>query len=266
METTNEIIHEAASINLPYIILALFMAIASGILGSFAIMRKMALASDPISHIALPGIALAVLAGINPVIGAASALILGAIIVWSLEKRSGISTEVMIGVIFSLALAVGAIIAVDEHLIEELLGGHQAIGLAEFVIGLLSSLSIISFLLIKRNELTLAILSPELAKTSGLNIDRINFYFLIVFVITILLGLNYLGVLLMGSLIIIPAAIGKQLARSFWGMILTSSAASVLSTAIGLALSFKMEWEPGPGIIIVAGSLFFVSLLAKQKD
>src|SRR3989338_9177933 len=106
--------------NIAYIILAGAMAIASGVLGSFAVMRKMALASDPMSHIALPGLGMAVVIGINPMLGAGVALLIGAIIVWALERKTGISTEVMIGVTFSLALAIGSIIAVEEDLIDNL--------------------------------------------------------------------------------------------------------------------------------------------------
>jgi len=80
---------------------AISMATAAGVLGSFAIMRKLALASDPISHIALPGIGIALLLKIDPIIGAAFALVSGALIIWNLEKRTNISTEALIGVIFS---------------------------------------------------------------------------------------------------------------------------------------------------------------------
>lgn len=252
--------------NLSYILLAVAMATASGVLGSFAIMRKMALASDPISHIALPGLGVAVIMGFNPILGAGVALLIGAIIVWGLEKKTGISTEVMIGVIFSIALAIGAIIAVEEHLVEELLGNYEEISGLEILFGVVASVVITVFLLIKKNELTLTILSPELAKTSGLNIERINFYFLITFVLTILVGLKYLGVLLMGSLIIIPAAIGKQLGKSFKSMILISVITSVFSAVAGILISSKLSWESGPSIIIVAASLFFTSLLARKIE
>ncbi len=252
--------------NIAYLVLAVAMATASGVLGSFAIMRKMALASDPISHIALPGLGVAIIMGINPVLGAGVALLIGAIIVWGLEKRTGISAEVMIGVIFSLALAIGAIIAVEEHLIDELLGNYKAIGNGELIVGFIAAIGITLFLMLKRNELTLTILSPELAKTSGLNIDKINFYFLIVFVLTILLGLKYMGVLLMGSLIIIPAAVGKQLATSFMSMIGISVVTSVISAVVGILISAKMGWESGPSIIIVAAIIFFLSLFVKRAD
>src|SRR5690349_10612258 len=104
--------------NIPYIALALAMALASGILGSFAVMRKMALASDPISHIALPGLAIALLLNINPLVGAGAALLIGALIIWSLEKKTGISTDVMIGVVFSVSLAIGSLLTPNQEIVE----------------------------------------------------------------------------------------------------------------------------------------------------
>ena len=254
------------SININYIVLAIAMATASGILGSFAIMRKMALASDPISHIALPGLGLAIIIGINPILGAGVALLVGALIVWGLEKRTGISTETMIGVTFSLALAIGAMMATDHELVESLLGNYESLALTDFYFGVVGAILISLFLLAQKDKLTLTILSPDLAKTSGLNVDRLNLYFLLSFVATILIGLKFLGVLLMGSLIIIPAAIGKQLGRSLKGMILISVASSILSTLAGLFIAAKFNFESGPAIITVAAGLFFLSLLAKKAE
>ena len=257
---------ESITSNLLYIILAVGMASAAGVIGSFAIMRRLALASDPISHIALPGLGAALLLQINPFLGGAFTLLAGAIIIWQLEKRTDLSTDVLVGVIFSLALAIGTLITPSEELIETLLGSYATTSLSEFIIGFLTSIVIVGFVLYQKPKFTLAMLSPELAKTSDLNVSRLNLYFLLAFVITILLGLRYLGVLLMGSLIIIPAAIGKNLGRSFNLMIILSVVAAILSTALGLMIAPRFELEPGPTIIIVAAILFFFSFLFKRKD
>ena len=255
---------ESLTSDLLYIVLAIGMASAAGVIGSFAIMRRLALASDPISHVALPGLGAALLLQINPFLGGAFTLLAGAVIIWQLEKRTDLSTDVLIGVIFSLALAVGTLITPSEELIETLLGSCTAIALPEFIIGLLASVGIIGFVLYQKPKFTLAMLSPELAKTSGLNISRLNLYFLLAFVLTILLGLRYLGVLLMGSLIIIPAAVGKNLGKSLNSMIAISAIAAILAAAIGLLAASKMGLEPGPTIIIAAAALFFLSFFFKR--
>ncbi len=254
-------------INNPYyILLALSTAIAAGVLGAFAVMRKMALASDPISHIALPGLGLALLLNINPLVGAATTLLIGALLIWSFEKKTGISTETLIGVVFSFALAVGSMITPGEELIDALLGNYSRIAPTEFFVGFAVVIAVITFLVVKRQELTLAILSPELAKTSGVATDRLNLYFLLAFVATVLLGLRFVGVLLMGSLIIIPAAVAKNLARSMRGMIIIGAIVAFMSVLGGLAGAVYFNLTTGPVIVTVAAAIFILSLLKKNQD
>lgn len=257
---------ETFTSNSLYIILAIGMASAAGIIGPFAIMRRLALASDPISHVALPGLGVALLLKINPLVGAAFALVVGAIIIWQLEARTGLSTDVLIGVIFSVSLALGSLITPDEELIDALLGGYTSVGFIEFIVGTVASALIILFVLYQKHRLTLASLSPDLAKTSGLDTNRLNLYFLLAFVLTMILGLRYLGVLLMGSLIIIPAAVGKNLGRSLNSMLVVGIITAVSSTGLGLLIAPRFGLQPGPTIIVVAALLFFLSFLFKRRE
>src|SRR5579875_3112453 len=89
----------------------LAMAVTSGLVGCFAVMRRMSLAADPLSHVALPGIGIALALHMNPMLGAASMLVFGALLVWGLEERSRAATEAVIGVVFSTALAAGSLMS-----------------------------------------------------------------------------------------------------------------------------------------------------------
>ena len=75
------------------------MAVAAGLVGAFALMRRMTLAGDALSHVALPGIGVAILIGINPLAGALVALLGGAVLIWALERRTRVATEAIIGAI-----------------------------------------------------------------------------------------------------------------------------------------------------------------------
>jgi ABC-type Mn2+/Zn2+ transport system permease subunit len=83
------------------LLLPLAMAVAAGLVGSYAVMRRMTLASDAISHVALPGVGIAILLNVNPVLGALAALILGTLLIWAVERQARIPTEAIIGVVFS---------------------------------------------------------------------------------------------------------------------------------------------------------------------
>jgi ABC-type Mn2+/Zn2+ transport system permease subunit len=256
------------------VVLVLLTALAAGLVGSFALMKRMSLAGDVVSHIALPGLGIAMLFKINPLIGAAIALLLGTVLIWQLQNRATMTTDVAIGVIFTAALAIGTVLTPSEDLIEALFGGFEGLTLLWFVIGLLAVSAIVLFVLAFRYKLILSLFSPELAAATGVNVSRLNLYFLLVFSLTVLLGLRFLGALLVGALIIIPAAIGRQLTHTLTAFLVTSSIASVLSVILGFSISrfyphlvighVTLNLTLGPAIIAVATVLFLLSLLRKK--
>jgi zinc transport system permease protein len=243
------------------LILSLTMALAAGLVGCFAVMRRMTLAADAISHVALPGIGVALLLRINPMLGALAMLMLGAVLIWALERQTGITTETVTGVVFSVALAIGSMITSGDQLIEALFGGPGKLSALELSLGLLGSAAVILFILKARNSLVVALVSPDIAQTSGVNVARMNLLFLLAFALTIALGVRFLGVLLMGSLIIIPAATARHLARNLSGMLTISIAVAVVSTIVGSYAANLSHRETGPFIITIAGGIFFLSLL-----
>ncbi|HUN26042.1 MAG TPA: metal ABC transporter permease [Steroidobacteraceae bacterium] len=246
--------------------LSISMAAAAGLVGSFAIMRRMVLAADPMSHIALPGIGIALILHRSPLIGALAMLLLGAILIWSIERRSRISTEAVIGVTFSVALAVGSTITSGEELIDALLGSPTALSGWESALGIVAALAVVAFVLLKRNALVIALVSREIAITSNINVARTDLGFLLAFALTIGLGLRYLGVLLMGSLIIIPAAVARRFARSLTAMLTTAVVTAVLSAVVGTYLASLAGRHSGPFIVMIAGGVFFASLLVGRRD
>lgn len=248
-------------INLYSIILAALTAIASGMVGSFALMRRMTLAGDAFSHIALPGIGLAMLFSWNPVLGGAIVLFIGVLVIWKAEKLSQLNTEAVIGVLFTISLALGALAFEEEHeLIEALFGSIVAITSLEFYLGSIGALLIVWFVIANRHALVLMLVSKEIAKTAGIAIDRLQLLFLLIFALTVILGMKFLGVLLMGSLIIIPAATARSLARNLDSMLIIASLVSLLSVISGLLLAQALDLPLGPVIIIVASAIFILAL------
>jgi ABC-type Mn2+/Zn2+ transport system permease subunit len=84
------------------------MAAAAGLVGCFAVMWRLSLASDALSHVALPGIAIALALRVNPVLGGLAALIVGTVLIWALQYQTRLPTDAVLGVVFSAALAIGA--------------------------------------------------------------------------------------------------------------------------------------------------------------
>jgi len=244
--------------------LSIGMAVAAGLVGCFAVMRRMSLASDAMSHVALPGIGIALALHFHPVVGGAAALVLGTLLVWGLERRTQISIETVIGVVFSLALAVGSMLATGDELVDALLGAPGTLGRSELALGLAGSAVVVAFVLTQRNRLVLALVSADIARTSGIRVARLELLYLLAFALTVALGLRYLGVLLMGSLIIIPAATAKHLARSLHGMFAIAVVVAVTSTVGGEIVAARVHRPTGPVIIAIAAALFFASLAGRR--
>jgi ABC-type Mn2+/Zn2+ transport system permease subunit len=244
--------------------LPIAMAAAAGLVGCFAVMRRMALASDALAHVALPGIAIALALRVNPVVGGLAALVVGILLVWALEHKTRLPTEAIIGVVFSAALAIGSMLASGEELIEALFGAPGAVGAAESALGLAAALLVIGFIWRVKSRLVLALISPDMARTAGVDVAGLDLLFLLAFALTVALGLRYLGVLLMGSLIIIPAVTARQLARGLNGMLAIAATLAVTATLVGLYAGPALHVGAGPATITTAAAFFFLSLLRRR--
>ena len=241
------------------LLLSAAMAVAAGLVGCFAVMRRMALAGDALAHVALPGIGIALALQLHPLVGATAMLFFGALLVWSLEHSSRVATETLVGVVFSAALAVGVMITSDEHLIDALLGSPSTLSRAEAAFGFVAAGVVIGFMLLRKNALVLALVSPDIARTAGVNIPLLNFLYLQMFALTVALGLRYLGVLLMGSLIIIPAATAKRLSNSLNQMLAIAAVVAAVATLLGSLAAQWLDRDAGPVIVSLSAAGFLVA-------
>ena len=248
-------------------VLALFFSLAAGLVGCIALMRRMLLAGDVISHLALPGLGLAFTFKVNPVLGGAATLFLGTFLVWQLQRKTDLATEAAIGVIFAAALAVGAAVTPSEDLAESLFGQLQKLSLPGFILGLAAVIFVIFSIFLLKDQLALSIFYTDLAAATGVHIARLDLYFLLLFSLTVLVGVRFMGALLASALIIMPSATARQLTNKLSHFLLLAVIASLLSVAAGFLLNafvFKFS-TAGPTIAILSAVLFSLSLLARAK-
>jgi len=228
-------------------------------------MKRMLLASDVISHVALPGLGLAFLFGFNPLLGGAATLLLGTLLIWQLQKKTGLAIEAMIGVVFAGSVAIGAVLTPREDLVEALFGSFQELSLGAFLVGAAAVVLIILFVLRFKEQLILGLFAPELAATTGVKLERLNLFFLLIFSLSVLVGLRFLGALLAGSLIIIPATTSRRLTTNLPHFLVASCLASVAAVASGLIVNRHLvpQFSTGPIVVIISALLLALSLLKK---
>lgn len=245
-------------------ITALFVSVSAGLLGSFVILKRMSLAGDALSHVALPGIALALLLHINPFIGAFAALLVAVTGIWLLKHHTTLSTDTIIGIFFTASLALGFLFIPDQEILEALFGNIAVLSLQESIISIVLSLLIIGSVLALHKKLALNMFSEELSHSIGINNKRLDFIFLFLFALTVALGIRFVGSLLMGALVIIPAASAKNISHSLKSFMTLSVVFAILSTIGGVILSQFLHVASGPLFILSSVSLFIISLIVRK--
>ena len=116
------------------LLVGVLVGLGAGYLGSFMILKRMSLVGDVISHVALPGIAIALLFEVNPFFGAFGVLFLAVLGIWLLERKTEIPSETLVGIFFALSLAVGILITPQPELLEALFGDIAEIAMADVLI------------------------------------------------------------------------------------------------------------------------------------
>lgn len=241
------------------------IAAAGGMIGSFALLRRMALVGDALSHVALPGIALGLLLNFNPFLGAFVFLAFGTFTIWAVEHRTKLPVETLVGVVFTFALALGALLVPEPDILEALFGDIAHIGMTDFIIAVSISVLIIVLLLKYYKKFALTLISPDLSLSAGYKPHLLELLFLTIFALGVAAGIKFTGALLMGSIIIIPAATARNIAGSMKSYIWLSALFGVLCAVFGILAAKTFELSPGPLFVLIAGFFFFVSVLVRRK-
>ena len=244
--------------------IAVLVGIASGSVGPFILLRRMALVGDALSHVALPGIALALLYGADPFYGVIIFLILAALLIFWLEGSSRIPPDAIVGLLFTASLAVGILIIPNADIIESLFGAFPVLSLS-FLLVILSSAavpSLLCFALTRRFLFRIA--SPDLASVHGLG-RKYDLALLLIFAMIVALGIKLVGTLLMGALTIIPAAVAKNVSRSMRGYVIQSALLGGVISVGGMWMAETFRLLPGPCIILFGVGLFLLSLIVGRR-
>ncbi len=250
------------------LIVGVFVGSTAGYLGSIMVSKHMALVGDALSHVALPGLALGILFNFNPFIGAFAFLAATVIVTWYLQKSTTLSVEAIIGVLFVLALAIGILITPQVDLLEALFGDVSKITFTDTIITVLVSVSVIFVTKTIYQKLAVSMISKELAIASRIKVERINLIYLFLVAIIVALGIKEVGTLLVGALVIVPAAAAKNISSTLSRYSLMSAIFGLASATSGVILSSYVNLPAGPLVVIVGAAIFaggvVVSSLSKR--
>jgi zinc transport system permease protein len=244
----------------------LLLGATCAVLAVFVVLRRMAFIGIGISHAALGGVALGLLAGVSPLVAAGVFSVIVAWIIGWITRRGEVSEDTAIGVFFPTAMALGvALMSLSrtyrQDLLGYLFGNILSVGPQDlwFLLGLAGvSLGVLALLF---KEFLFLGVDEEAARAAGLPAAFLNYLFLTILAVTIVAAMKLVGIVLVSAFLVIPAATGQTLARSVHGMVILSVASALVSVVMGLWLSWLWNLPSGASIVLFAAALFFLSYL-----
>lgn len=258
----------------------LLLGMASGFIGCLAYWKKQSLMSDALSHAALPGVVIAfLLFGTKDlfflIIGASVSALLGAFLILLIKSTTRIKEETAMGMILAVFFGGGIVLLT---IVNRTAGGNQA-GLDNFIFGQAASmvrsdvnlmsllaLLVIFIVLFGFKEWKLFLFDPNFAKGLNLSLKGMNTIYLIILVLTIVIGIQAVGVILMAALLIIPPVSARYWTHSFGMMMWLSGFLGGIAGAVGTTIStIGSGWPTGPFIVLTSGVFFLFSLFFGSK-
>ena len=255
-----------------FMVRALITALLSGImlsvLGSFTINKNMGFMADAMAHATLPIIAVGVFFGFSISSLGAPAAIMIALFLGFIIKNTNIGEDTSIGIIFSSFFALGfvliSVLDVSINLEDLLFGQILAVSTVDvFVIFILASV-VLSTLFLFFKQILFYSFDPLGAQVRNLNVTFLNYLFLIILSLSIVGSLQTVGIVLVLSMLLIPAAAAKLVTKTFVKSIKISAFFGGVSSVAGLYLSYYFNLPSGPTMSLVASGIFMLSLLSRN--
>ena len=253
------------------LLIGVSVGLSAGYLGSIMVLEKMALVGDALSHVALPGLALGIILGFEPLIGGFVFLFVSSILIWEIGRVTKLSFETIVGAIFTLSLAVGILMIRDlEALTEALFGDIATVTWMDAATGIFVAVVAIFLTRIIYDKIVLSIISEELAISEGVNVAQVNLLFLLLVSMVVAIGIQITGTLLVGFLVVVPAAAAKNLSANLSKYALLSSVFGAVSAVAGILLAGFFSFlgnplTPGPLVVIAGVTIFAVTVLVRWK-
>jgi ABC-type Mn2+/Zn2+ transport system permease subunit len=238
-----------------------------GMIGVYVVLKGMSYIGHGLSHAIFGGFAASTLLGVSFLLGAGTWGVVSALAINGVSRRRAIGSDAAIGVIttasFALGLALFALFGrrgqnFDAALFGSILGVSGRDVLAVTGVSLLAG----ALVFFRYRALLFATFDPEVADVSGVNTSRVDALLTVVLAGAILATMQVLGVTLIAATLVIPATIARMLTNSFSRMLWLATGIGAVCGFVGMNLSYHMDVQSGPTIVLVGATLFALVFLA----
>ncbi len=251
-------------------IAVILIAPLMAVLGTMAVNNKMAFFSDALGHSAFTGIALGVLLGIeNEFISLIAFGVFIALLITKIKNKGNASADTVISVFSSMSVAVGLLVLsyggsfskYNSYLVGDILSITQGELLCLFI----TLVAVIIIWCLIYNKLLVISVNKELAASRGIKTSLYENIFVCLVAVVVMLSIKWVGILLINSLLILPAAASRNITRNSRQYLFTSVLISVISAVSGLLISFYFDTSAGATIVTVLSVIFFITYIISKK-
>ena len=247
----------------------LIIAVISPLIGMFLVLRRYSLIADTLSHVSLAGVAIGLLLGINPIIGAIIFSVFSSFFIERLRISKKVFGESALAIFLSGSLAVAIVLisignGFNVDLFSYLFGSILTVKASDVVIiGILGAITIV-LLLAFYKELVFITFDEEAAQVAGIPTKFMNILLILLAAMTVSLAIPIVGVLLISALIVVPVVTALQFRTSFKNSLLIAEVLSIISVVVGIFASFYLNLSTGGTIVLITIFLFVGIYLYKN--
>jgi zinc transport system permease protein len=247
----------------------IFVAVLCSTLGIFLVLRRFSLIGDGLAHATFGGVAIGLFFNVSPIYAALPVSMLSSLIILKLVEKARVYGDAAIGIVSAVGIAGGVVLAsfangFNVDLFSYLFGNILAISREEVIISISLSALVILIIGLFYYDFFSVTFDEEFASISGINAKGINTILVLLTSLTVVLTMKVVGIMLVSSLLILPAVTALQVARGFKTTIVVSSLCAVSSVIIGIILSFLLNLPTGGTIVLINIALFLAAFLSKK--
>jgi ABC-type Mn2+/Zn2+ transport system permease subunit len=244
---------------------AILVAIVCAVIGAFVVLQELAFIGDALAHASFPGAVLGYMFKFSPELGGALVGILTALGIGVIVRRSKVSQDTAIGVLFAGTFALGVVMLstiknYTRDLFGLLLGDVLAIQNRDLIVIAVMGALVVGVVALLYKELVLLTFDPVQAEVLGLPVGWLHELLLALMAITVVISILAVGIVLGVAMVITPAATASLLVRRFPLVIALGAAQGVVGSAIGLYLSYYLNVASGASIVLVLTAMFALAL------
>ncbi len=244
-------------------------AICCAMIGLFLVLKRYSLFGDALSHMAFGGIALGYFINVYPIWTATGVSIAAALGITKLRKSTKISGDAAIAVMLSSGLGMAVILVSASHgftidLFSFLFGSVLLTNMNDVLLILGISCSVIATLIAFRKPLLHFTFDEEQAKVNGIPVEKLNYLFISLAAVAVIVTMRLVGILLISALIVLPNITSMMMGKGFKNTMIISVSLSIVATIIGITLSYPLNWAPSGTIVMILVTAYVSTLLAKR--